>query len=107
MTSGLEGAWTQTPTAWSILFFNNLLTYTWQKHETPAGATLWIPTDKSAHTAVADAHIKGKRNSPVMLTTDMALKKDPGFRKISRAFSEEPESIRRSFRQSMVQIDAS
>ena len=58
MTSGLEGAWTQTSTAWSILFLNNLFTYEWQQQKTPAGATVWVPTDKAAHTAVPDAHVK-------------------------------------------------
>ncbi|RUM94609.1 MAG: catalase/peroxidase HPI [Thiothrix sp.] len=97
MTSGLEGAWTQTPTAWSILFLNNLFRFEWQKHETPAGATLWIPTDKNAHTAVPDAHIKGKRNPPVMLTTDLALKKDPGFRKIAERFLKDPKEFDKAF----------
>ncbi len=97
MTSGLEGAWTQTPTAWSILFLNNLFTFEWQKHETPAGATVWIPTDKNAHTVVADAHVKGKRNPPVMLTTDLALKKDPGFRKIAERFLKNPKEFDKAF----------
>ena len=97
MTSGLEGAWTQTPTAWSILFLRNLFTFEWQKHETPAGATVWIPTDKNAHTAVADAHVKGKRNPPVMLTTDLALKKDPGFRKIAERFLKNPKEFDTAF----------
>jgi len=97
MTSGLEGAWTQTPTAWSILFLRNLFTFKWQKHETPAGATVWIPTDKNAHTVVADAHVKGKRNPPVMLTTDLALKKDPGFRKIAERFLKSPKEFDTAF----------
>jgi catalase-peroxidase len=97
MTSGLEGAWTQTPTAWSILFLSNLFTYEWQKHETPAGATVWVPTDKNAHTAVPDAHVKGKRNPPMMLTTDLALKEDPGFRKISERFLKNPKEFDQAF----------
>jgi len=97
MTSGLEGAWTQTPTAWSMLFFSNLFTYEWQKHETPAGATVWIPSDKDAHTAVPDAHVKGKRNPPMMLTTDLALKEDPGFRKISERFLKNPKEFDQAF----------
>ena len=97
MTSGLEGAWTQTPTAWSMLFLSNLFTFDWKKHETPAGATLWIPTDKSAHTAVPDAHVKGKRNPPIMLTTDLALKEDPGFRKISERFLKNPKEFDQAF----------
>ena len=97
MTSGLEGAWTQTPTAWSMLFLSNLLTFEWQKHESPAGGTVWVPTDKNLHTAVADAHVKGKRNPPVMLTTDLALKKDPGFRKIAERFLKSPKEFDQAF----------
>lgn len=97
MTSGLEGAWTQTPTTWSILFFSNLFAFEWQKQESPAGGTVWVPTDKSAHTAVADAHVKGKRNPPVMLTTDLALREDPGFRKISERFLNDPKEFDKAF----------
>ncbi len=97
LTSGLEGAWTQTPTAWSGLFLSNLFAYDWQKHKSPAGGTVWVPTDQAAHTAVPDAHIKGKRNPPVMLTTDLALKEDPGFRKIAERFLKNPEEFERAF----------
>ena len=97
MTSGLEGAWTQTPTTWSSLFFSNLFAFEWQKQKSPAGGTVWVPTDKSAHTAVADAHIEGKRNSPVMLTTDLALKEDPGFRKIAERFLNNPKEFDKAF----------
>ena len=97
MTSGLEGAWTQTPTAWSILFLSNLFNYDWEQAETPAGATLWVPTNKDAHTAVPDAHIDGKRNPPIMLTTDLALKEDPGFRRISERFLKNPREFDQAF----------
>ena len=97
MTSGLEGAWTQTPTAWSILFLSNLFTFDWQKHETPAGATVWIPTDENAHTSVPDAHVKDKRNPPIMLTTDLALKEDPEFRKIAEGFMKNPKEFDLAF----------
>jgi catalase-peroxidase len=97
LTSGLEGAWTQTPTAWSILFLDNLFRFDWKKHETPAGATVWIPTDKNAQTAVPDAHVKGKRNPPMMLTTDLALKEDPGFRKIAERFWKNPKEFDQAF----------
>ena len=97
MTSGLEGAWTQTPTAWSILFLSNLLNFEWEKTQTPAGATLWVPKDKNLHTAVPDAHVEGKRNPPIMLTTDMALKMDPGFRKISERFLQNPKEFDHAF----------
>jgi catalase-peroxidase len=97
MTSGLEGAWTQTPTAWSVLYLSNLLSFEWEKTKTPAGATLWVPKDKNLHTAVPDAHIEGKRNPPVMFTTDMSLKMDPEFRKISERFLKNPKEFDRAF----------
>jgi len=93
MTSGLEGAWTQTPTAWSILYLDNLLRLEWEKQKSPGGGTVWVPTDKSAHSAVPDAHIEGKRNPPIMLTTDLSLKEDPGFRKITERFLKNPKEF--------------
>jgi len=97
MTSGLEGAWTQTPTAWSALFLNNLFTYDWEKQKSPGGGTVWVPTDKSAHTAVPDAHVEGKRNPPILLTTDLALKEDPAFRKIAERFWKNPKEFDKAF----------
>ena len=97
MTSGLEGAWTQTPTAWSILYLDNLFRFDWEKQKSPGGGTVWVPTDKAMHTAVPDAHVDGKRNPPVMLTTDLALKEDPGFRKIAERFWKNPQEFDRAF----------
>ncbi len=97
MTSGLEGAWTQTPTAWSILYLDNLFRFDWKKHESPGGGTVWVPTDESAHSSVPDAHVKGKRNPPIMLTTDLALKEDPGFRKIAERFKDNPKEFDKAF----------
>lgn len=97
MTSGLEGAWTATPTAWSILYLDHLFTFDWEKHKSPAGATQWRPVDKSAHTLVADAHVEGKRNPPMMFTTDIALKEDPGFRKIAERFWKNPKEFDLAF----------
>ena len=97
MTSGLEGAWTQTPTAWSILYLDNLFRFEWEKTKSPGGGTLWVPKDKAAHTAVPDAHVEGKRNPPVMLTTDLALREDPGFRKISERFLKNPKEFDMAF----------
>jgi len=97
MTSGLEGAWTQTPTAWSVLYLDNLMRYTWKKTQSPAGAHQWIPTDKSASNLVPDAHIKGKRHAPIMFTTDMALKKDPGFRKVVERLLKNPKAFDEAF----------
>ena len=97
MTSGLEGAWTQTPTAWSNLYLTNLFSFEWEKQKSPGGGTVWVPTDKSAHTAVADAHVEGKRNPPIMLTTDLSLKEDPGFRKIAERFLKDPKEFDLAF----------
>jgi len=97
VTSGLEGAWTQTPTAWSVLFLSNLLNNEWEKTQTPAGATLWVPVDKSLHESVPDAHVEGKRNPPIMLTTDMSLKMDPGFREITEGFLNDPKAFDEAF----------
>ncbi|MGB5261337.1 MAG: catalase/peroxidase HPI [Gammaproteobacteria bacterium] len=97
MTSGLEGAWTQTPTAWSILYLDNLFRFDWEQQKTPAGGTVWVPTDKSAHTAVPDAYIEGKRNPPIMLTTDLTLKEDPAFRKIAERFLNSPKEFDQAF----------
>jgi len=97
MTSGLEGAWTQTPTAWSILYLDNLFRFDWEKQKSPGGGTVWVPTDKSMHTAVPDAHVEGKRNPPVMLTTDLALKEDPAFRKIAERFWKNPKEFDQAF----------
>ncbi len=97
ITSGLEGAWTSTPTAWSILYLDNLLRFEWKTTTSPAGATQWIPTDESAASMVPDAHIKGKRHAPIMFTTDIALKNDPGFRKISERFLKNPQEFDQAF----------
>ena len=97
MTSGLEGAWTQTPTAWSVLYLDNLMRFEWKQTQSPAGAHQWIPTDETAATAVPDAHIEGKRHAPIMFTTDMALKKDPGFRKITEGFLKNPKAFDQAF----------
>jgi catalase-peroxidase len=97
MTSGLEGAWTSTPTAWSILYLDNLFRFEWQQVKSPAGATQWIPVDEAAAGLVPDAHIEGKRNAPVMFTTDLALKEDPGFRKIAERFWKNPKAFDEAF----------
>jgi len=97
MTSGLEGAWTQTPTAWSVLYLDNLMRFEWKQTQSPAGAHQWIPTDEAAASAVPDAHIKGKRHAPIMFTTDLALKKDPGFRKVTERFLKNPKAFDQAF----------
>jgi catalase-peroxidase len=97
MTSGLEGAWTQTPTTWSILYLDNLFRFDWVKQKSPGGGTVWVPADKSMHTAVPDAHVEGKHNPPVMLTTDLTLKEDPGFHKIAERFWKNPKEFHKAF----------
>lgn len=97
MTSGLEGAWTSTPTAWSILYLDNLFRFEWKQVKSPAGATQWIPTDEAAASLVPDAHVDGKRNAPIMFTTDLALKMDPGFRGIAERFLKNPKEFDQAF----------
>lgn len=97
ITSGLEGAWTSTPTAWSILYLDFLLRFDWKQVKSPAGATQWIPTDPSAASLVPDAHDPKKRHAPIMFTTDIALKEDPEFRKISERFLKNPKEFDAAF----------
>ena len=97
MTSGLEGAWTATPTAWSIMYLDNLFRFDWKQTKSPAGATQWIPTDESVANMVPDAHTPGKRHAPIMFTTDLALKEDPGFRKIAQRFLKNPKEFDQAF----------
>jgi catalase-peroxidase len=97
VTSGLEGAWTQAPTQWTTLYLQNLLNFEWETTRSPGGAIIWVPTDKSLHTTVPDAHVEGKTNPPVMTTADMALKYDPEYRKIAQRFLDNPEEFRLAF----------
>jgi catalase-peroxidase len=97
ITSGLEGAWTGTPTAWSMAYLVNLFTYDWVKTKSPAGATQWIPADGAASTLVPDAHLPDKRHAPIMFTTDLALKEDPAYREISERFMKDPAAFELAF----------
>jgi catalase-peroxidase len=89
ITSGIEGAWTATPTKWDNSYLKLLFKYDWTQTKSPAGATQWIPTDESAANLVPDAHIEGKFHAPVMTTADLALRFDPEYEKISRRFLED------------------
>jgi catalase-peroxidase len=89
ITSGIEGAWTPTPTKWDNSYLKILFKYDWKQVKSPAGATQWIPTDESAVNLVPDAHVEGKFHAPVMTTADLALKFDPEYEKISRRFLED------------------
>jgi catalase-peroxidase len=89
ITSGIEGAWTATPTKWDNSYLKLLFKYDWKQTKSPAGATQWIPTDESASSLVPDAHIEGKFHAPVMTTADLALRFDPEYEKISKRFLED------------------
>jgi catalase-peroxidase len=97
ITSGLEGAWTTTPTKWSNNFFENLFGFEWELTKSPAGAHQWKPKGGAASNAVPDAHDKTKRHAPTMLTTDLALKVDPIYEKISRNFLAHPDQFADAF----------
>lgn len=97
ISSGLEGAWSPTPAKWDNTYFKTLFKYEWEMTKSPAGATQWIPKDGAAANAVPDAHIKGKTHAPVMLTTDLALRTDPAYEKISRDFLANPAKFEDAF----------
>lgn len=97
ITSGLEGAWTTTPTKWSNNFFWNLFGYEWELTKSPAGAHQWIPKHGMGADTVPDAHNPSKRHTPVMLTTDLALRFDPVYEKISRRFLDNPDQFADAF----------
>ena len=96
-TSGLEGAWTANPTAWDNGYFTNLFEFEWELTKSPAGAQQWRPKGGAGADLVPDAHVEGKRNPPVMFTTDLALKEDPAYAKISRRFYENPQEFADAF----------
>ena len=97
VTSGLEGAWTYNPTAWTNEFFINLFGFEWVQTKSPGGATQWIPAKGEGANRVPDAHDKSKRHPPTMLTTDLALRFDPAYQKISKRFLDNPEEFRLAF----------
>ena len=97
ITSGLEGAWTQAPTRWSNLYFDNLFNYEWELTKSPAGAYQWKPKDGAGAGTVPDAHDSSKRHAPTMLTTDLALKIDPIYGPISKRFHENPQEFADAF----------
>lgn len=97
ITSGLEGAWTTTPTKWSNNFFENLFGFEWELTKSPAGAHQWKPKGGAGAGTVPDAHDKSLRHAPTMLTTDLALRFDPIYEKISRRFYEHPDEFADAF----------
>jgi catalase-peroxidase len=97
ITSGLEGAWTPTPTKWDMSYFETLFGYEWELTKSPAGAHQWVPKGGAASDKVPDAHDPKKRHAPVMSTADMAMRMDPAYEKISRRFMKDPEAFADAF----------
>ena len=97
ITSGLEGAWTTTPTKWSNNYFENLFGYEWELTKSPAGAHQWKPKAGAGAGTVPDAHDPSKSHAPTMLTTDIALRVDPAYEKVSRKFYENPDQLADAF----------
>ena len=97
ITSGLEGAWSVNPIAWTTQYLDNLFAFEWEQTRSPAGAIQWIPAKGQAANLVPDAHVQGKRHAPIMFTTDLALKMDPEYNKIAKRFHENPEEFEEAF----------
>ena len=97
ISSGLEVVWTTTPTKWSNNFFGNLFGFEWELTKSPAGAHQWTPKQGAGANAVPDAHDPAKRRAPSMLTTDLALRFDPAYEKISRRFFKDPDQFANAF----------
>jgi catalase-peroxidase len=97
VTSGLEGAWTAAPAAWTHQYLTFLFQFEWEQHQSPAGATQWRPVDEGAAMLVPDAHDETVRHPPMMLTTDISLREDPAYAAISQRFLEDPEAFEDAF----------
>ncbi|WP_265111310.1 catalase/peroxidase HPI [Halosolutus halophilus] len=97
ITSGIEGPWTDAPIQWDMGYIDNLLDYEWEPEKGPGGAWQWAPKDEAAHNTVPDAHDPSKKRTPMMLTTDIALKKDPDYREIIEHFQENPDEFQEAF----------
>ncbi len=97
VTSGLEGAWSFNPTAFTTQYLDNLFAFDWVLTKSPAGANQWVPKDGSTSKLVPDAHDPAKRHAPIMFTTDLALKLDPSYREIAKRFHDNPKEFERAF----------
>jgi len=97
ITSGIEGAWTPTPTQWDNSYFETLFKYDWNLVKSPAGAWQWVPTDPEAANTVPDAEDPNIRHAPMMTTADLALRMDPAYKKIARRFYENPKEFEEAF----------
>ena len=104
ITSGLEGAWTTTPIKWGNNYFENLFGFEWELTKSPAGAFQWKPRDGAASDTVPDAHDPTKRHAPTMLTTDLAMRFDPAYEKISRRFFENPDQFADAFARAWIKL---
>ena len=96
-TSGLEGAWSVNPVAWTTQFLDNLFAFEWVQTKSPSGATQWIPANDQAANLVPDAHDTELRHAPIMLTTDLSLKFDPSYREIALRFQKNPKEFETAF----------
>lgn len=97
VSSGLEGAWSTNPTRWTHEYLTWLYTFDWVQTKSPAGAIQWIPKDGKGASLVPDAHLSDKRHAPIMFTTDLALKMDPQYHKISKRFLDDPKQYELAF----------
>ena len=97
ITSGLEGAWSANPVAWTTQYLDNLFAFDWVQTKSPAGAIQWIPADGAAANLVPDAHDPTKRHAPIMFTTDLSLKFDPSYRDIAKRFQQNPQEFELAF----------
>ena len=97
ITSGIEGAWTATPTQWDNSYFDTLFGYEWELCKSPAGAHQWTPTDPAAKTTVPDAHDASRRHAPMMTTADIALRVDPAYQVIAKHFQANPQEFATAF----------
>jgi catalase-peroxidase len=97
ITSGLEGAWSASPIAWSTQYLDNLFAFEWVQTKSPAGAVQWVPKNGAGADLVPDAHDPSKRHAPIMFTTDLSLKFDPSYREIAKRFQENPEELELAF----------
>jgi catalase-peroxidase len=97
ITSGLEGAWSANPIAWTSQYLDNLFNFEWEMTKSPAGATQWIPKGGAGSNLVPDAFDKTKRHAPIMFTTDLSLKFDPSYKKIAKRFQENPKEFELAF----------
>jgi catalase-peroxidase len=97
ITSGLEGAWSVNPTAWTTNYLDNLFAFDWVQTKSPSGAIQWIPANGQGSTLVPDAHEAGVRHAPIMFTTDLALKMDPAYHAIAQRFHDHPEQFQAAF----------